>query len=85
MPRFDVNPDAELDWTSFLAKKRKELERLHNVYMSLLSNANVDVSEMSLGEVDGHTSVSMQGFGWLFGTRTCTNARELCALRVCLS
>ncbi|KAL6771736.1 GSR2 [Auxenochlorella protothecoides x Auxenochlorella symbiontica] len=52
---FDANPDVKQDWSSFLAKKRKELERLHNVYMSLLSNANVDFIEGRGRLVDAHT------------------------------
>ena len=43
------------DWTGFLAKKRKELERLHGVYDSMLKKAGCDMFIGRATVVDPHT------------------------------
>ncbi len=43
------------DWMFFLAKKRKELDRLHGVYMNMLQKAGCDMFEGRGTVVDAHT------------------------------
>lgn len=43
--RWQMAGQPTLDWQAFLAKKNAELQRLNGVYMNLLNNSGVDVSE----------------------------------------
>ena len=53
--RWDVPDNITQDWTGFLAKKRKELERLHGVYDSMLKKAGCDMFIGRATVVDPHT------------------------------
>ena len=53
--RWDVPDNITQDWMFFLAKKRKELDRLHGVYMNMLQKAGCDMFEGRGTVVDAHT------------------------------
>ena len=53
--RYGTPEGIPLDWTSFMVKKRAELERLHGVYNNMLKNSGCDMHEGRATIVDPHT------------------------------
>jgi glutathione reductase (NADPH) len=47
--------DRGFDWSTLIANKNKEIERLNGVYRTLLSNAGVDIIEGHAEVIDPHT------------------------------
>ncbi len=67
--------DTRLDWAKLIAAKNKELDRLHGIYMGMLSKAGVEIIDGTGRLVDAHT-VEVTGPD---GTRRLTAERILIA------
>jgi glutathione reductase (NADPH) len=52
---------ATFDWSTLIANKDREIDRLNGVYIRLLDNADVDLHETRAGLVDPHTIALADG------------------------
>jgi len=52
---WNMKPEGDVDWTSFMEKKNNEIARLNGIYERMLGNAGVEVIQARAKLVDAHT------------------------------
>jgi pyruvate/2-oxoglutarate dehydrogenase complex dihydrolipoamide dehydrogenase (E3) component len=79
LPRWLTPESIGLDWSTFMAAKNKELERLNGVYLRLLAGAGVDYVE-GRGKIVGPHLVEVDGKRFTVGRSKCLPC-ALCWIR----